>query len=76
MQTATPLPLKSIQIGFSVQKHAQCSETYENTIFRFLRFLVYEIWLILYSKYLENVTKNTKNRQIKFLSRKMRNVET
>ena len=34
---------KSDQIGFSVQKDAQCSETYEKTIF------IFEIWLILYS---------------------------
>ena len=49
-----PLLLKSGQIGFLVQKNAQCSETNEKTI---LRFSVYEIWLILYSKFLENWPK-------------------
>ena len=30
-----PPPLKSGQIGFLVQKDAQCSEIYEKTVFRY-----------------------------------------
>ena len=47
-----PLPLKSSQIGFLVQKDAQCSETYGKSI---LRFLFVEKFPILYSKHLENL---------------------
>ena len=47
MQTPAP-PLKSGQIGILVQVLAQCSETYEKTIFRFSRFLVSEMWSILW----------------------------
>ena len=39
--------------GF-VQKDVQCSEMNAQPNFRFLRFLAYEIWLILYSKFLVN----------------------
>ena len=49
--------------NFFVPKNAmskmtcQCSETYEKTIFRFLRFPVFEIWSNLYLKFLENWIK-------------------
>ena len=45
------------QIGFLVQKDAQCSETYEKTIFLFCPFLFCEKWSILYPKFLENKRK-------------------
>ena len=45
--------LNSDQIGVLFQKVAQCSETYEKTIFWFLRFLVFETWSMLYSNFLE-----------------------
>ena len=49
--TQTPLPRlhKSGHIG---RKDAQCAETCEKTIFRYL---VFEIWLILYAKFVENL---------------------
>ena len=54
MQSPPPAPPKSGGIGVLVQKDAQCSKTYEKTIFRSL---VSEIWSILYLKYLENLPK-------------------
>jgi len=65
MQT-TPHPLlKTGQIGFLFQKVAQCSETYEEIIFRFL---VFQIWSILYSKFLESWQKNYQKCQHFFVS--------
>ena len=52
MLTPKPSPLKSDQIEFLAQKDAQNSEIYEKTFFRYLQFLVFGIWSILYSKYL------------------------
>ena len=49
--------IKSGQIGFLVQKDAQCSQTYKKTIFQFLHFLFFDKWLIRYSKLLENLPK-------------------
>ena len=42
---------KSVQIYMN---DVECAETNEASIFRFLRFLVFEIWAILYSQFLEN----------------------
>ena len=39
---------------FFVPNDTQYYETYEKTTFKFLRFLVFEIWSILYSKLFEN----------------------
>ena len=39
-----PPSFRSGHIGVLVQKNAQCSETNEKSIFRFLRYLVFEIW--------------------------------
>ena len=56
-----PLPLKCSQIGFWLQNVAQFSETYEKKKFPiFSRFLVFEIWSIFCSKYLENWKKKSK----------------
>ena len=46
--------LKSGQTGFSVQRDGQCSETYEETIFRFLSF---EKWFIFLLNILRKLTK-------------------
>ena len=56
VRASTPLrpSFRSGQIGFLVQKVVQCSETNLKPI---LRFLVFEIWSILYSKFLENLLK-------------------
>ena len=50
MQTPPP-PLRSDHINM---KDAQCTETNEISIFRFV---FYELWSILYSKFLENWPK-------------------
>ena len=50
-----PLPFEIGQIGFLVQKDAQYSETYKKTILGFLPFLFFGMWLILCSKFLENL---------------------
>ena len=56
MQTANPPPphLKCGQHGFFFQK---CAQTNEKTIFRFFIYLVFEIWSIFYSKYIESLPK-------------------
>ena len=54
MQTYENADLKSDHIVFLVQKDVQWSETYAKTIFKFLQFLTFEIWTILYSKSLGN----------------------
>ena len=51
MQTFPSPPLKSDHIGII---DAQCAQTNEKSIFPFLRFLIFEIWLILYSKFIES----------------------
>ena len=76
LTTCRPHPLKSVQIGFLIKKVSQCSKTKDKTIFRFLAF---EIWSILYSKFLESskyLTKITvrKTQKKSYLSQKMRNV--
>ena len=38
-------------------KDAECAETNEESIFQFLRFLVFEIWSLVYSK-LVNLSMN------------------
>ena len=56
---------------FLFQKVAQCSEIYETTI---LRYFILQIWLILYSKFLENLPKYHQKWPNYFLSQKMLNV--
>ena len=63
MQILSLPPSKVTELGFLVLKVAQCCETYEKTIFRFS---VFEIWVILYSKYLEKWEKNDQNWPIYF----------
>ena len=46
----TPLP----RSGQIYKKGAKCAETNEKLIFRFLRFLFFEIWSILYSTFVVN----------------------
>jgi len=58
-----PPPLKSGKIGFLVQKVAQCSETDEKSIFRFLVFEIRSfkilriVWLFFLSQKIQNVLK-------------------
>ena len=40
--------------GHIYMKNAQCAETNENFIFQILRFLFYELWMILYSNSTES----------------------
>ena len=47
----TPPPLKKSRFHFSVKNDTQCSETNEKSL---IRFLVYEIWSILYSTFVMN----------------------
>ena len=49
-----PHPSKVTKLGFWLKNGVQCSETYEKTILRFLCSLVFVIWSILYSEFLEN----------------------
>ena len=57
-------PHESGQIGFLVQKDEKCSEKYEKIIWRFLFF---EKWSILYTKFFVNLVKYvTKNDQYFF----------
>ena len=44
MQTLLSRPLNKSRFLFLKQKVAQCSEKNEKLIFRFLRFLVFEMW--------------------------------
>ena len=46
-----PHPIRN---GPIFMEYAQCAEMYEKSNSRFLRFLLYELWWILYSKFLEN----------------------
>ena len=52
--TQNTLKLAKKMATFFVPKDAQCSETNAKLIFKFLQYLVFEIWLILCLKFLVN----------------------
>ena len=45
----------SLRRGHIYKKEAQYTENNEKLIFLFLQFLFFELWSILYSKFLENL---------------------
>ena len=51
----------SFKSGQNFMEDAQYSETNEESIFRIFRFIVCEIWSILYLNYLKIVNKNDHN---------------
>ena len=76
--TSPPIPpplSKMAKLGFCSKKVEQLSQTFDQTIFLFLLFIVFETWSTLYSKYLENwQKKNNQKRPLSFWSQNMCNV--
>ena len=63
MQNTRLPPSPLLRNSHICMKDAQCAETNEKSIFRFLQFLVFEFWLN-FLEYFDHLTKMKKNNSV------------